>query len=609
MARLPIVGGDAGNWGTILNTYLQVSHASDGTLNSGTVGATQANLPSLGGGLLLRGTYASRPAAASTNSGLYYLATDNNGGTLYQSTGSSWVQVSAGVTHGVTHSSGGADALTGNLDATARVGVAKSGTATGSRRQVNFIPGTNITITATDDATNEKVDVTINSTSGGLGDPGANGLVARTAANTTTARTITGSGANQITVTNGDGVAGDPTLSLPQDIDTGSTPQFAGLNTGIVTESFQSADNWSNGLIVQKRGNSGDINGAVLSGGEIGYHSFKAWDGTAYGRGAYVIVKAQENFTATAHGSSYAIFTTASGQPDAGERIRINETGVLIGGADPTHTLTLPYSATGAALYNTPDQTTNYERGLLSWSSNVLTLATQQGGAGTGRDIALTTASGTGLSLSNLASTSGYIQALASKVDSTASAVGIGVAPTWQASSGTNTTVNLAPTIAQSGAAAYTVLQINPTESSTGSGAKTLIDAKVGGNSKFTVSNAGSVTLADAANLAVGTTTGTKIGTAPTQKLGFYNATPVVQPTGAALTALSTLGLVSSPTLSTADLTSGTLPLNRGGTNATDAAGARTSLSVPQATGFASIAVGTTAPASPSVGDLWVDTN
>lgn len=164
MARLPIVGGDAGNWGTILNEYLQVSHASDGTLNSATVGATQANLPSLAGGLLLRGTFASRPSASSTNSGLYYMATDNNGGTLYQSTGSAWVQVSAGVSHGVTHSSGGADALTGNLDATARVTVAQNGTTTGTRRKVNLIPGSNINITTADDSAGEKVDVTIATT-------------------------------------------------------------------------------------------------------------------------------------------------------------------------------------------------------------------------------------------------------------------------------------------------------------------------------------------------------------------------------------------------------------------------------------------------------------
>ncbi len=48
---------------------------------------------------------------------------------------------------------------------------------------------------------------------GGLGDPGANGVVVRTALNTTVARTITGTTSN-ITVTNGDGVAGNPTLDL-----------------------------------------------------------------------------------------------------------------------------------------------------------------------------------------------------------------------------------------------------------------------------------------------------------------------------------------------------------------------------------------------------------
>ena len=40
--------------------------------------------------------------------------------------------------------------------------------------------------------------------------------------------------------------------------------------------------------------------------------------------------------------------------------------------------------------------------------------------------------------------------------------------------------------------------------------------------------------LADAGDITVGTTTGTKIGTATTQKLGFYNKTPVVQPAAVA---------------------------------------------------------------------------
>ena len=40
-----------------------------------------------------------------------------------------------------------------------------------------------------------------------------------------------------------------------------------------------------------------------------------------------------------------------------------------------------------------------------------------------------------------------------------------------------------------------------------------------------------SLTMGDATNIAVNATTGTKIGTATTQKIGFWNVTPVVQPT------------------------------------------------------------------------------
>ena len=57
--------------------------------------------------------------------------------------------------------------------------------------------------------------------------------------------------------------------------------------------------------------------------------------------------------------------------------------------------------------------------------------------------------------------------------------------------------VGLAPTINQSGTAGYTALLINPTETATGTGAKNLIDAQVGGSSKFSVDNTGKVTAAE----------------------------------------------------------------------------------------------------------------
>lgn len=63
-----------------------------------------------------------------------------------------------------------------------------------------------------------------------------NGLMTQTAADTFTARTITGT-ANQVIVTNGNGGAGNPTLALPQDIAPTSSPSFAAItaSTGDVT--------------------------------------------------------------------------------------------------------------------------------------------------------------------------------------------------------------------------------------------------------------------------------------------------------------------------------------------------------------------------------------
>lgn len=54
------------------------------------------------------------------------------------------------------------------------------------------------------------------------------GILARTASNTWANRTLTGT-ANQVVISDGDGVSGNPTFSLPQSIGTGSSPTFAGM--------------------------------------------------------------------------------------------------------------------------------------------------------------------------------------------------------------------------------------------------------------------------------------------------------------------------------------------------------------------------------------------
>ena len=76
-----------------------------------------------------------------------------------------------------------------------------------------------------------------------------------------------------------------------------------------------------------------------------------------------------------------------------------------------------------------------------------------------------------------------------------------------------------------------------------------------------TIAAGGTITMGDTFNIAVNTGTGTKIGTATTQKLGFYNATPVVQQTGDLITGLSNLGLIASGSISEADVTNLTTDL------------------------------------------------
>lgn len=91
-----------------------------------------------------------------------------------------------------------------------------------------------------------------------------------------------------------------------------------------------------------------------------------------------------------------------------------------------------------------------------------------------------------------------------------------------------------------------------------------------GSTTQNTPIHSGTITLADAANIVVGTTTGTKIGTTTSQKLGFFAATPIVQPvtTTDIKVALVNLGLLASGAsplnLGSAALASGTYTIADG---------------------------------------------
>lgn len=84
-------------------------------------------------------------------------------------------------------------------------------------------------------------------------------------------------------------------------------------------------------------------------------------------------------------------------------------------------------------------------------------------------------------------------------------------------------------------------------------GTVTIDGAAIGGTTaaagSFTTGSfTGNVTVTDA-NVILSATTGTKIGTATTQKLSFYNSTPIVQPSGAAVTTAGFIAGVGAPVL------------------------------------------------------------
>ena len=85
----------------------------------------------------------------------------------------------------------------------------------------------------------------------------------------------------------------------------------------------------------------------------------------------------------------------------------------------------------------------------------------------------------------------------------------------------------------------------------TGTTAQTLV-ARLTLSKGAVTTDASTLTFADALDMVFSATTGTKIGTAGTQKLGFYGAAPTIQLTGVAVSAagihaaLVTLGLITA---------------------------------------------------------------
>lgn len=206
MSRLPTAGADENVWGDILNDFLLQSHENDGTLKSTAVNnvvsddiSTQKvevakNTTLTGtrkrinfiegsnvtittsddsGGNKVDITIASSgsisaPDATTSSKGIVQLAGDLGGTALaptvpgLTSKADTATTISAG-----TGLIGGGDLSASRTLSVAgdttvqRIEVAKGGALSGTRKRINFIEGSNITITAADDSGSNEVDVTI----------------------------------------------------------------------------------------------------------------------------------------------------------------------------------------------------------------------------------------------------------------------------------------------------------------------------------------------------------------------------------------------------------------------------------------------------------------
>jgi len=152
----------------------------------------------LGDGELLIGTTGSDPTAGSL-------------------TGSSSIQITNGPgSIDITVPAGGIS----NTEVATGIDAAKLADGTVSNTEFQFI--NSVTSNVQDQLDNKQpLDATLTA----LAAYNTNGILTQTAADTFVGRTITGT-ANQVIVTNGDGIAGNPSLALPQDIGTTSTPTF-----------------------------------------------------------------------------------------------------------------------------------------------------------------------------------------------------------------------------------------------------------------------------------------------------------------------------------------------------------------------------------------------
>jgi hypothetical protein len=188
-------------------------------------------------------------------------------------------------------------------------------------------------------------------------------------------------------------------------------------------------------------------------------------------------------------------------------------------------------------IYNTFTDASNYERGKLEWASNVLRIGTEKAGTGSARALELQTDGTTRLTIgtTGLATftsdvwTSGDFRVSSTKYFY------------WQSRSTIRSPADGLICLANAAENDFGRIQLGGTTSSFPAIKRNAaaLNFRLADDSADCDITAAALTLSgnltiSTKNIVTDTTTGTKIGTGITQKLAFWNATPVVQPTAVA---------------------------------------------------------------------------